>query len=708
MVCIRLAILLLFVGSPVSSQESRAVNHLAHENSPYLLQHSHNPVDWYPWGPEALQRAKREDKPIFLSIGYSACHWCHVMEHESFENPEIAALMNEKFINIKVDREERPDLDEIYMTAVVAFTNGHGGWPMSVFLTPDREPFFGGTYYPPEDSRGMPGFRRVLEHVDYLWRERRADVEERSGQLVEYLQQQLKPKPTPGEPLLAYSDKAVAASHGRYDATYGGFGQAPQYAPKFPHASELSLLLRHYARTGAADSLEMVEHTLQMMVRGGVYDQLGGGFHCYSVDRVWLVPHFEKMLYDNALLARTLAETYQATGKELYVRVLRETLDYLLREMQDSTGGFHSTQDADSEGQEGKFFVWQKEEFDRVLRDDAAIAGLRFGVTDRGNWEHENILTAAMTVQQVAERAGKSEDQVRAVLRRARAALLAQREQRVHPGTDDKVLAAWNGMAIAACAVGYQVTGEQRYLEAARRAAAFVLSEMRVDGRLLRSWRAGVAAHMGYLEDYAFVADGLLCLFEADFDPRWLSEAKALLSIVEEHFLDQADGGFFFTADDHEELLARNKSISESSIPSGQAMAILAFLRAGLLLGDTRIEDIGIRALRANNRILELQPIASPTLVLALELYLSDPREIVIAGEPGDAVVQEMLLAVRRRFPPHHVVTLVHSGNRERLLELAPVYEGKDPIDGAAAAYVCRHGVCDAPVTDPGALELGK
>ncbi|MEM7198744.1 MAG: thioredoxin domain-containing protein [Planctomycetota bacterium] len=698
------------VVQPVQPQEPAPVNRLAQETSPYLLQHQHNPVDWYPWGEEALARAKEEDKPIFLSIGYSACHWCHVMERESFESPEIAALLNEKFVNIKVDREERPDLDDIYMTAVVAMT-GRGGWPMSVFMTPELVPFFGGTYFPPEDGRGMPGFKRVIDHIDRLWTEDRDRVDQATRDMQRVLAEQLQPEPQPGEPKHEHADRAAAMSLQRYDPEHGGFGQLPRFAPKFPHASELSLLLRHWARTDDAQSLEIVNSTLQHMLRGGIYDQLGGGFHRYSTDREWLVPHFEKMLYDNAQLVRTLLEAHLATGEQDYARIARETLDYLLREMQDEAGGFYSTQDADSEGVEGKFFVWDKAEIDAVAGDDAAAASLRWGVSEAGNWEGHNVLHVARSVESVAGELGQSVAEVEAALERARVALLARRETRIKPGTDDKVLAAWNGLAIAAFAVGHQVLDEPRYLDAARRAADFVLTQLRRDGRLLRTWRQGEARLDAYLEDYAFVAEALLVLFESDGDPRWLKEAKGMLDIMREHFRDPDDGALFFTADDHEKLVTRNKSISESSVPSGQAMAAIAFLRGGLLLGEPELEELGVGVLRAYHQVLESQPIAAPTLLLAVELHLGDPREVVVAASAPDGGVddpraREFLARAWQAFPPHRVVALLHDGNRAALTELAEVYEGKDAVDGKAAAYVCRRGVCEAPITEPAGLRL--
>jgi hypothetical protein len=704
----RCAILCAFLpalSGSVPPQEPRPMNALANETSPYLLQHKNNPVDWQPWGEAALARAKAEDKPIFLSIGYSACHWCHVMEHESFENPEIAALMNKWFVNIKVDREERPDLDEIYMTAVQRMT-GSGGWPMSVWLTPDLQPFFGGTYFPPEDRYGRAGFPRVLEHVHKLWTERRADVEGAAKEMTEDLRRLLAPEAKPGDPQLAWCDQAVRGSLSRFDAEHGGFGHPPHFAPKFPHASEIALLLRHHARTGDPESLRAAEITLEKMARGGLYDQLGGGFHRYSTDRQWLVPHFEKMLYDNALLARVYAEAFQLTRKPLYATVVRETLDYLLREMQHPDGGLYSTTDADSEGVEGKFFVWSKSEVDALLGGDAALACARWGITEGGNWEHTNVLWAAKTHAELAAQFALEEKVVADRLARARTALLARRSQRVPPGTDDKVLTAWNGMAIAALAIGHQVFDEPRWLEGARRAAEFVLRDLRADGRLLRTWRDGRAQLAGYLEDYGFLADGLLCLFEADFDPRWLRHARELLTEMRTHFEDDAQGSFFFTADDHEELLARSKSISESSTPSGVAVATLALLRAALLCGDRDFEASAERALRAHHAELARMPLISPSLLLALELHLGDPKELVIVGAPGDAAVRAFLARARLAFPPHHAVTLLHDGNRSALLELAPIVEGKELVGGKPAAYLCRRGVCEAPVTDPARLAI--
>ncbi len=683
------------------------MNRLAKETSPYLLQHQSNPVDWYPWGKEALTRAKKENKPIFLSIGYSACHWCHVMEHESFENQAIAELMNKHFVCIKVDREERPDLDEIYMAAVQAMT-GRGGWPMSVFMTPDLKPFYGGTYFPPEDRQGMPGFPKVLSRMAEVWAEQPEEIEKNAEQLTEHLRKHLQPGLPAGAVQMEALDLALRQSPERWDSEFPGFASPPHFAPKFPHASELSLLLRQHVRTKDEQSLQIVEQTLMAMAKGGIYDQLGGGFHRYSVDRQWLVPHFEKMLYDNSLLARCYAEAYALTGKSDYALVLQETLDYMLREMQGPEGGFYSTQDADSEGVEGKFFVWTKQELDTLLGEESKVACLYFGVTDDGNWHEmpgQTVLSQVTTVAAVAKELKLSEEQVQASLRASRQILLQVRGKRIAPGTDDKVLAAWNGMAIAAMAQGYQVLGDQRYLDSAKAAADFVLTQMRnPKGDLLRTWRDGHAHLSAYLEDYGFMADGLLSLFECDFNPRWLKEAQSMLQVMQDKFRDPEDGNFYFTASDHETLITRSKSVGESSQPSGIAMAVQAFLRGGLLLGDPKLVEIAHQALRANHVYLSQQPIACPSLMLGVDFYLADPTEVVLVGEPGDADIQQFLHKLRHKFPAHHVVSLLHAGNREELAKLSSIFTGKKQVDGKATAYVCRRGVCEAPITDPDKL----
>ncbi len=684
---------------PAPKGDERAPNRLAKEASPYLRQHQHNPVDWYPWGPEALALAAELDRPIFLSIGYSACHWCHVMAAESFADADIAALMNAHFVCVKVDREERPDVDEVYMAAVQAMGQ-QGGWPLSVWLTPAGKPFYGGTYFPPEDGAGRPGFRRVCEQLAAAWRDRRADVLAASDELARHLQTSLAPSWRPGEPTAALLANVLPQARERYDQVFGGFAPGPHHAPKFPSALELQALLR----LPGDDALAMVTTTLRAMHRGGMFDQLGGGFHRYSTDRQWLVPHFEKMLYDNALLVPCYLEAHVRTGDEQLATAARETLDWMLREMRSPHGGFWSSQDAQSEGVEGKFFVWQQREVDALLGDDAALARARFGITAAGNWEHTNVLTLAMDVPALCKQLGREPAAVERGVAAVRAALFAARSERVPPATDDKVLAAWNGMALRALASGYRVLGDERYRDAARDAATFVVRELVHDGRALRAWHGGVARHAGVLEDHAALADGLLAVFEIDPDPRWPQTARALLRTIAARFRAD-DGGLWSTADDHEQLLARTRVAWDGSTPSGTSLAVQAFLAAGLLLGDEQLYGHGVAALRANHELLAKTPAAAPGLVRGLQFHLGDPREVVVAGEPGDARTQALLRAAWRGLLRAPVVAHVHDGNRGALEKLSPVFAGKQPVGGEPAAYVCRRGVCEAPVTEPAKLE---
>ncbi len=665
-------------------------NRLAAAASPYLRQHAANPVDWYPWGDEALQLAKKLDRPIFLSVGYSACHWCHVMAKESFEDPAIAALLNERFVCIKVDREERPDVDEIYMAAVQAMGQ-QGGWPLSVWLRPDGKPFYGGTYFPPEDAHGLPAFRRVLESLDKAWREKRAEIDKGADELAAHLQKALAPELVAGDPDASLTRGLLARSRTRYDASGGGFGEAPSFAPKFPPSRELQVLLR----LGDDGATAMAKKTLLAMQFGGIHDQLGGGFHRYSTDRAWLVPHFEKMLYDNALLVNTYLDAFEATGEATFAATARDTLDWMLRDMRHERGGFVASQDAQSDGVEGRFFVWTATEFDAVLGDDAAFAKEWFGVTSGGNHEGANVLSLP--------RGLPTEPADRERLVRVKAALLVARDRRTKPAVDDKVLAAWNGLAIGACARGFRALGDERYLDAARRAADFVLGALVHEGRCSRHWHSGAAQKAGFLEDHTMLAEGLVALFETDGDPRWLGAARDLLATVRKHFA-APDGGFWATADDAEPLLARTRSPFESSTPSGVACAVHAMLRAGLLLADPALVDAGVAALRANHQAMKDAPTAVPSLLLAAQFWLADPREVVVAGEPGDARTQALLVAAWRGFPHHRVVAPVNAANREKLAAMSAVFDGKVPLDGAPAAYVCRRGVCLAPVTDPAAL----
>jgi uncharacterized protein YyaL (SSP411 family) len=703
------AVLGLTLAAAAVAQE-RPMNRLADATSPYLRQHRHNPVDWYPWGPEALARAKEESKPIFLSIGYAACHWCHVMERESFEDPEIAKILNERFINVKVDREERPDLDEIYMAALQGMTGG-GGWPMSMFLTPDLRPFFGGTYFPIEDARGQPGFRRVLDHVHGLWTTKRDVVLDHSEKVARFLRDSLAPAGDPEDPSLEDLSRTVTESSEHFDAEQGGFAAQPRFAPKFPHAAEIRNLLREHVRTGNDEALRMATQTLTAMAHGGIYDQLGGGFHRYSTDREWLVPHFEKMLYDNALLAQAYAEAYLVSGEALFERVVAETLDAMCRDLRDPEGGFWSTIDADSEGAEGRYYVWTREEVEAALGDDAEALCLRYGVRLSGNWEGNSVLHVAMPWEAVAAQLGVEVEEARARVDRGRTELLALRGRRTAPATDDKVIAAWNGMAIAALADGYRVFGEARWLEAAQGAARFVLDRMRdaETGRLSRtSWR-GRVQHAAYLEDYACVADGLFRLFECDADPRWLAAGQQMLDVLSRHFSDDESGSFFFTADDHEQLLTRAKSVQESATPSGVAMAAQVFLHGSLLLGDTSLWARGLRVLRAHHREFAAYPTACPSLGLAIQLALSEPREVVVVGPRDDPRTVALRARVRRSFPAHFGLIQVDDANRAALEALTPLVEGKVVgTDGEPQAYVCRNGACEAPVTSPGDLQLGR
>ena len=557
-------------------------NRLAKETSPYLLQHAHNPVDWYPWGEEALRRAREENKPIFLSIGYAACHWCHVMERESFEDPATAKILNKHFISIKVDRQQRPDVDEIYMTAVQMMT-GRGGWPLSVFLTPDLKPFFGGTYFPPEDLHGMPGFKTVLHRVAEVWREQPDDVVDNAQRMVEALRANVAPEPSrTGVPDASVLFAAAGELREQFDTQWGGFGGAP----KFPPSGAIALLLRQYARSGDAMLLYMVTVTLDRMAQGGMYDQLGGGFHRYSVDAMWLVPHFEKMLYDNALLTRVYLEAWQATGREPYREVAAGILDYVIRDMTDARGGFHSAEDADSEGEEGKFYVWQPGEIKAVLgEEDGELFCRYYGVSEEGNFEGHNILTAP---RDPASRLGATTlttEQWRDRLARSRERLLTHRNERVRPGKDDNVLAAWNGMMISALARGYQVLGDRRYLAAAQKAADFVLDEMVRDGRLMRAYR-GTARLPGYLDDYAEMAGGLIDLYEADFDRQWLEAADTLAGKMVADFWDDRDGAFFYTSAAHKNLLVRTKPFQDGAVPSGNSTATIVLLRLSKLLDN--------------------------------------------------------------------------------------------------------------------------
>jgi len=673
-------------------------NRLAAETSPYLLQHQHNPVDWYAWGPEALNRARAEDKPIFLSIGYAACHWCHVMEHESFEDPATAALMNANFVCIKVDREERPDLDSIYMQAVVALT-GHGGWPMSVFLTPAGAPFYGGTYYPPLPAHGMPAFRQVLGGIADAWLNRRDTVLSGAQDVLTHVRQgELLGLPPASEALSL--ETVTAATQGlwrTFDWNHHGWGGAP----KFPQPMALEFLLRAHTLTGEATPLELATKTLTSMAHGGMYDQLGGGFHRYATDAIWLVPHFEKMLYDNAQLARVYLHAYQVTGDAEYRRVVEEILDYVLREMTDPAGGFYSTQDADSEGHEGKFFVWSEAELDAALGADAALFKAAYGVRASGNFEGQNILFAAAEAGDLAERFKLPVAEAQARLAAARATLFASREQRVHPGRDDKVLAGWNGLMLAAFAEAARVLNRADYRQAAVANAGFALSTLRrADGRLYRSWRNGQARLNGYLEDYANLAEGLLALYETTFDAQYYTAAEALMDTALDHFSDPR-GGFFDTSDDHEQLVTRPKDIQDNATPSGNGMAVTVLLKLAAYSGDARYAEAADEALTSVQPVLAQYPTGFAQWLIALTFRLGQPREVALVGDQaGDPGLAALLAVVFGAYRPFQVVALKSPGAASPI----PLLAGREPLGGRATAAVCYNFTCRLPVTDPQAL----
>ncbi|MEB2283352.1 MAG: hypothetical protein B6D46_06265 [Polyangiaceae bacterium UTPRO1] len=671
-------------------------NRLIRETSPYLLQHAHNPVDWYPWGAEALDRARRENKPILLSIGYSACHWCHVMARESFEDEHIAGLMNEHYVCIKVDREERPDLDHIYMSAVQTLT-GHGGWPLTVFLTPTGEPFWGGTYFPPTDRHGMAGFPRVLLGIAEAYRTKPDEIR----QSVEQIRTGLHQSERPTMPGGMSADLPIAAARAlarHYDGRHGGIGEAP----KFPNTMVVSLFLRAWHATREEHFLEMVVTTLRSMAAGGINDQIGGGFHRYSVDAGWLVPHFEKMLYDNALLARLYLEGYQATGDESFARVARETLDYVRREMTDPQGGFYTAQDADSEGVEGKFFVWTREEVAAVIgADDAEIVCQFYDVTSGGNFEHKNVLHRTLDLEETSRLFGISVAEVARIVAKARAALFAVRAQRAAPARDEKILTSWNALMIGAFAEAAKVLGDVAYRDMAARAVRFVRERLRHDGRLLRTWTAGEAKIDAYLDDYAFLLNALLDVFEDDADPSLLADAADIGSAIIDHFEDRTDGGFFFTANDHEALIHRPKPVFDGSVPSGNSAAVHGLLRLYYYCGDERFLATAERALTVFTAGMTENPFGFANMIAAADFYLRKPREIIIVGNAADPEVKALVSRVHRTYLPNKTIVIA---DPERGA-VPPIAAGKTQVGGRATAYVCHRYTCSAPVTTWGALE---
>ena len=688
----------------MSDTSKQPANRLSGETSPYLLQHAHNPVEWYPWGPEALARAKAEVRPIFLSIGYSACHWCHVMERESFENPDIAALMNERFVNIKVDREERPDLDNLYMAAVQAMT-GQGGWPMSVFLTPDLEPFYGGTYYPPVDSHGRPGFPRVLLSVERAWQERRGEILTAAGEMAGQLRASVALPRSEGNLDASLLDGAARALGRAYEPIHGGFGSAP----KFPHPMDLRLLLRQHARTGDAHALHMVVHTLEKMAQGGIYDHLGGGFARYSTDERWLAPHFEKMLYDNALLSTTYLEAYQLTARPEFAQVARETMDYILARMTSPEGPFYSTEDADSEGVEGKFYVWSLAAVVALLGPDRAEAfAAAYDVTKPGNWEQANILNRPRPLAEVARALGRDEAGLKVDLAADRLKLFEAREGRIHPGKDTKVLTSWNGLMLAPLAEGSLILDDPRYAEAASRAAGFLLDTMRTpDGRLLHCYKDGQAKFNGYLDDYANLIDGLTRLFEATGESRWIEAAIDLAGVMIAEFHDEGGGGFYYVGKGHEALIVRQKDAYDNATPSSNAMAATALARLGALTGREDFRDLARSTLQSVRLVMEKAPTAAGQSLIVLDSLLAPSREYAVIAGADPAEMREALLAIHHAFDPHKVVAPSPGGEADpALAEVVGLLLGRRASNGRVTTYLCEDFACQAPIEGAEALRL--
>jgi uncharacterized protein YyaL (SSP411 family) len=675
-------------------------NRLAQETSPYLLQHAHNPVDWYPWGPEAFAKARAEGKPLLLSVGYAACHWCHVMERESFEDEAIATIMNALFVNVKVDREERPDVDAIYMTAVQALT-GHGGWPMTVFLTPEGKPFYGGTYFPPEERHGMPAFPRVLDSVARAYHEQPEKVAQTGLELVGRIAAVQDMPAAPdllGEETL---DAAQEAFKRMYDVRHGGFGDRP----KFPAPMAIELWLRAWHRKGDEGALAMAEHTLEMMARGGMYDHLGGGFHRYSVDERWLVPHFEKMLYDNALLGRAYLLAYQATRKVLYEVVATEILDYVVREMTGPEGGFYATQDADSEGEEGKFFAWSHAEVLEVLGpEDGRLFAAVFDVTPEGNFEGQNVLNLPRGMNEVAKAEGVHVDHLTDAVSRGRQALFRHREARVKPNRDEKAIASWNGLMLKTFALAADVLGRPDYLAVAERNADFLLTTLRVDGRLRRTYKDGRARLDAYLEDYANVIDGLLALYEASLTPRWLDEALALARVLVDEFWDADTERFYDTGHRHETLVTRPRDLFDNATPAGNSVTADVLARLGVLTGDATFKARAAAALAGAGAVMRKYPAGAARALLALDFHLARIHEVVLVGEP-DA---EGMLAFRNGLGYRYRPYVVLAGGEERaVVELSkrvPLLVGRGQREGRPTAYVCHGFTCQAPTTQPAEL----
>ena len=684
------------------SDEHPHTNRLIRETSPYLLQHAHNPVDWHPWGEEALARARRHDKPVLLSIGYSACHWCHVMERESFEDESIAALMNKHFVCIKVDREERPDLDDIYMAATLAFNQGQGGWPMTVFLTPDQEPFFAGTYFPPTTRWGRPGFDSVLKQLAAAWESDRDRVLQSSARITRRLRRAAEETKygTLGQVAI---DRAVDQLRQQFDPRCGGFGAAP----KFPPSMAVSLLLRHHRRSGDEGALTMATKTLDAMAYGGIYDQIGGGFARYSTDELWLVPHFEKMLYDNALLSRVYLEAFQVTRSELYGRIGREILDYILREMTSEEGTFYSATDADSEGEEGKFFVWTRDEIREILDAEAAECFCDYyDIGEHGNWEGKNIANVRRSLEHLAADRGLEPKKLQAVLEEARKKVYEARLRRVPPGLDDKILTAWNGLMISSMAAGYRVLGDARYAEAGSQAADFLRTKLtRADGRLLRTYRQGKAHLNAYLEDYAYLCEGLIDLYEATGQREYLNHAQELAERLVADFLDPDSGAFYSTAQDHEQLILRRREGQDGAIPNANAVAAGALARLSFYFDREDFRRTAEHAINAYGELIEQAPRAFCRSLSVADFLLEGPTELALVGDMGEANLEALRREVNSAYVPNQIIAYRAADDTDKTI--LPLLQGKELVQGKAALYICRDFRCERPITDPSAVEAG-
>ncbi len=686
--------------------KNRKPNRLIHEKSPYLLQHAYNPVDWYPWGDEAFAAAQAQDKPIFLSIGYATCHWCHVMAHESFEDSTVAALMNDAFINIKVDREERPDVDDIYMTVCQMVTQ-HGGWPLTVIMTPDKRPFYVGTYIPKESRFNRPGMLDLIPRIQYAWKNDREKILSTAGEIARVLVEAT--THTPGEEVSpTVLDTAFRQFSESYDAEYGGFGDHP----KFPTAHNLMFLLRYHRRSGNAAALEMVENTLRHLRMGGIYDHIGLGFHRYATDREWLVPHFEKMLYDQAILAMAYTEAFQATGHAEYEKTAREVLTYVLRDMTDPAGGFYSAEDADSEGEEGRFYLWRTTEIREILgKEDAALFIEIFNLREDGNYLEEatrqktgaNIPHLQKPLSQIAAEKEMEEATLQTRLEAMRHKLFAEREKRVHPLKDDKILTDWNGLMIAALAKAAQAFDAPLYAEAARRAADFLLETMRTpSGRLLHRFRDGEKAIDAYLDDYAFLSWGLLELYETTFEVKYLKAALDFTDILLKNFWDAQNFGFFFTAADAEKLLVRKKEIYDGATPSGNSVMMLNLLRLSRLTGNITLEEKASQISQAFSGQVHRYPAGYTVMMMALDFAAGPAYEIVIAGKPDDPETQDMLRAIHRRFLPNKVVLFrPETAGTPEIAKISEYAAAMRAVNGRATAYVCRNFACELPTNDP-------